>query len=98
MLLAIYDTNYCFTLFDLGQFGSNNGSGVLASSQMGEMFEDKLLYMPEDRKLNDFDNESLPYFLLEDEIFPLRKWLMRPFPGKNDTEEEKIYNYCYSRA
>ena len=23
---------------------------------------------------------------------------MRPFPGKNATEEEKIYDYCHSRA
>ena len=37
-LLAICDANYCFTLFDLGQFGSNNDSGVLASSQIGEIF------------------------------------------------------------
>ena len=49
-LLAIYDANYCFTLFDLGQFGSNNDSGVLASSQTGEIFEDELLPVPEDRK------------------------------------------------
>ena len=45
---------------------------------MGEMFEDELLYAPEDRKLNDSDNESLPCFLLGDEIFLLKKWLMRP--------------------
>ena len=38
VLLAICDANYCFTLFDLGQFGSNNDSGVLASSQIGEIF------------------------------------------------------------
>ena len=63
VLLAICDANYCFTLFDLGQFGSNNYSG-LASSQMGEMFEDELLQVPEDRKLNDSDNESLPYLWL----------------------------------
>ena len=75
-LLAICDVNYCFTLFDLGQFGCNNDRGVLASSQMGEIFEDELLHVPEDRKLNDSDNESLPYFLLGDEIFPLKKWLM----------------------
>ena len=78
VLLAICDANYCFTLFDLGQFGSNNDTGVLASSQMDEMFEDELLHLPEDRKLNDSDNESLAYFLLEDEIFLLKKWLMRP--------------------
>ena len=37
-LLAICDANYCFTFFDLGQFGRNNDSGVLASSQIGEIF------------------------------------------------------------
>ena len=95
VLLAICDANYCFTLFDLGQSGSNNDSGVLASSQMGKMYEDELLHVPEDRKLNDSDNESLPYFLLGDEIFPLKKW---PFPGRNATEEEKTYNYRHSRA
>ena len=98
VLLAICDANYSFTLFGLGQFGSNNDSGVLASSQIGEMFEDELLHMAEDRKLNDSDNESLPFFLLGDEIFPLKKLLMRPFPGRNATEEEKIYNYRHSRA
>ena len=67
VLLAICNTNNCFTLFDLGQFGSIMVSGgVLASSQMGEMFEDELLQVLEDRKLNDSDNESLPYFLLGD--------------------------------
>lgn len=50
MLLAICDANYCFTLFDLGQYGRNNDRGVLASSQMGEMFEDELLHVPEERK------------------------------------------------
>ena len=78
LLAAICDANYCFILFDLGQFGSNNDGGVLASSQMGEIFEDELLYVPEDRKLNDSDNENLSYFLLGDEIFPLKKCLMRP--------------------
>ena len=78
VLLAICDANYCFTLFDLGQLESNNHSGVLASSQMGEMFEYELPHMPEDSKLNDSDNESLPYLLLGVEIFPLKKWLMRP--------------------
>ena len=98
VLIAIFDTNHCFSLFDLGQFGSSNDSGVLASYQMGEMFEDQLLHVPEDRKLSDSDNESLPYFLLGDDIFLLKKWLMRPFTGKNATEEEKICNYRHSIA
>ena len=67
-LLAIGDTNYYFTLFHLGQCGSYNDSGVLASSQIGEIFENELLHEPED----------IPYYLLGDEILALKKWLMRP--------------------
>ena len=52
-------------LFCLGNFWSNNDSGVLASSQIGEMFEDELLHVSEDRKLNDSDNENLPIFCLK---------------------------------
>ena len=40
--------------------------------KMGEMFEDELLHVPEERKWNDSDNESLPYFLIRDETFPLK--------------------------
>ena len=62
LLLATCGANYCFTLFDLGQFGSNNDSGVLSSFQLDEMFEDELLHVPEDWKLNDSDNDSVSYF------------------------------------
>ena len=32
VLLALCDANYCFTLIDIGRYGSNNDSGVLAQS------------------------------------------------------------------
>ena len=90
--------NCCFTLFDLEQYGSNNNSGVPANSEMGQMFDADLLNVPEDSKLTENHEETLPYFLLGDEIFPLKKWLMRPYPGKNASEQERIYNYRHSRA
>ena len=95
--MALCDANYCFTLFDLRQYGSNNDSGILANSEMGKLFEEDQLNVPPDCKLSKDDEHSLPYFLLGDEIFPLKKWLMRPYPGKNASEEERIYNYRHSR-
>ena len=74
--MALCDANYCFTLFDLGQSGSNNDSGILANLEMGKMFEEHQLNVPPDCKLSEDDKHSLPYFLLGDEIFPLKKWLM----------------------
>ena len=48
--------------------------------------------------MSDHHEQTLSYFLLEDEIFPLKKWLMRTYPGKYASEEERIYNYRHSRA
>ena len=43
VLLAICDSNYCFKLFGLGQYGSNNDCGVFANSAMTEMMENENL-------------------------------------------------------
>ena len=40
----------------------------------------------------------VPYCLVGDEIFPLENWLMRPYPGKNITEVQTVFNYRLSRA
>ena len=63
---------------------------------MGKCFEDNSLNVPEGSKIPGMDVE-LPYFLVGDEIFPLKTWLMRPYPGTLD-ETQRIYNYRVSRA
>ena len=55
ILFAICDAYYCFSLFDLGQYGSNNDSRVLANPQMGQMFQDDLLHVPPGTKLQKDD-------------------------------------------
>ena len=52
--------------------------------------------MPKPSKIPGLE-EELPYFLLGDEIFPLKSWLQRPYPGPLD-ECKKIFNYRLSRA
>ena len=88
VLMALCDTIYCFTLFDPRQYGFNNDSGIPANSEMGKMFKEDQLNVPPDCKLSEDDEHSLPYFLFGDEIFPLKKWLMRSYPGKNASEEK----------
>ena len=98
VLMAVWDANYCFSLIDIGQYVSNNDSGVLAASKMGELFKDNEMNLPSSSKISGSDDFDFPYFPLGDEIFPLKPWLMRPFPGKSATEEERVYNYRQSRA
>ena len=40
VLLAVCDARYNFTLIDVGQFGSNNDSGVLNNSAFGTAFDE----------------------------------------------------------
>ena len=98
VLMAVCDVNYCFTMIDPGQYGKNNDSGVLASSLMGEVFDNGEINLPTPSQIYQSSDQDLPYFLLGDEIFPLKDWLMRLFPGAGANEEEKIYNYRHSRA
>ena len=97
MLLAVCDARYCFHLFDVGQYGSNNDAGVLARSCIGKGFENDTLNLPAPETLNHCTYDPLPYFMVGDEIFPLKTWMMRPYPGKLN-EEERIFNYRLSRA
>ena len=61
VLMAICDANYCFTVIYIGQYGSNNDSGILAS--MGEMFDRDEMNLPSPSKILPLSNQELPYFL-----------------------------------
>ena len=39
-----------------------------------------------------------PCTFLGDEIFPLRPWLMKPYPGKNLSHDQRVFNYRLSRS
>ena len=66
-------------------------------SEMGELIETQKNGFPETAKHSTCDFDPLPYFLVGDEIFPLKTWLMRPYPGSLDNEH-RISNYRLSRA
>lgn len=41
---------------------------------------------------------KIPFVVVADEAFPLKTFLMRPYPGRFLSEKMSIYNYCLSRA
>ena len=99
VLMAICDARYTFTLVDIGDYGSNNDSGVFRNSEMGKSFLSESMNLPEPEPLqNSSDQSPVPYFLVGDEAFALKPWLLRPYSGHGLPEAEKVFNYRLSRA
>ena len=86
ILLAICDVHYNFTTIDIGEYGSNNNCGVLLNSRMDRKFEKNRFNISPHETSDGFD-EAGPFLLVGGEIFPLKEWLMRPFAGKQLTDE-----------
>ena len=55
---------------------------------MEKLLESKSLNVPEPATLEGCKYDLLPYFLLGDEAFPLKEYMMRPFPGRLDQDEK----------
>ena len=43
VLLAVCDTDYCFRIFDVGEYGSNSDSDVLTNPNVRKRFEREAL-------------------------------------------------------
>ena len=86
ILLAICDANYRFILVDIGEAGKESDSGVFSNSVFGQSLESNALPLPQ------------PSDIVGDEGFPLRNNLLRPYPGRNLSENKAIFNYRSSRA
>jgi hypothetical protein len=66
---------------------------------LGKSLEADALSIP-NSKPHTRSEKPLPFVTVSDEILPLKRYLLRPYPGvstRND-ESKKIYNYKLSRA
>ena len=95
--MVVCDANNCFTLTDIGRYGSSNDSGVLSRSEMEKRLPAGDIHLPELESLPGYPLDVLPFYLLGNEIFPLETWLKRPYSGKMLQEDQSVYNYRHSR-
>jgi len=98
VLLAIVDANYRFVLIDIGAYGKDSDSGVLHNSKIYHRIDKGTLKVPNLKLLPNTTNVA-PFVFIGDEAFPSREHLLRPFPKKQLSDENKsYYNYRLSRA
>ena len=61
------------------------------------MLEQGTLGLPSPCPLPNADRDT-SYFLIGDDAFPLRPWMMKPYSRRHLNHDERIFNYRLSRA
>ncbi|XP_069687252.1 uncharacterized protein [Periplaneta americana] len=98
-MLTVTDANYKFVVVDIGGYGKDSDGGMFAASALSEQLESKTLNLPRPQKLPNSEIEA-PFVIIADEGFPLRPYLLRPFPRNQLVEggEKDVFNYRLARA
>lgn len=83
----------------MGAYGKSGDGGICPSSKVSKAFEKNKFNVPNGRALPG-TNEILPYAMIRDEAFPLKSYILRPYPGIqiHRDETKKIFNERLSRA
>ena len=97
ILFALVDADYKCIWVDVGANGSASDATVFNASELKEAIENGTLGMPPDEPLP-MDDRPMPYFIIGDDAFPLRTWLMKPFSRRHMPNDERLFNYRLSRA
>lgn len=89
---------YSDLLTHIGAYGRRSDGGIFRECQFGKNFEQKKMNVPNAEAI--FENgPTLPYCRVGDEAFPLKEYLLQPYPGRGRlTKERNIFNYRLSRA
>ncbi|XP_030215697.1 protein ALP1-like [Gadus morhua] len=99
VLLAVVDARYRFRVVDVGAYGRSSDGGTLSSSAFGTALRLGNLDLPPDQPLPGADHLGpQPHVFIGDEAFPLRRNLLRPYPGQNLGGERRIFNFRLSHA
>uniref|UniRef100_A0A9J7YEV0 DDE Tnp4 domain-containing protein n=1 Tax=Cyprinus carpio carpio TaxID=630221 RepID=A0A9J7YEV0_CYPCA len=99
VLLAVVDANYLFRVVDIGAFGKSSDGGTLSASALGRALRDGTLNLPDDEPLPNGEHlGKVPFVFVGDEAFPLRKHLLRPYPGRAIPADQRIFNFRLSHA
>ena len=92
VLLALVDANKRFFTVDVGQYGRVSDGNVFANSNIAMRLARQNIGLPPDENLG---GVPLPYMVIGDEAFALKKYLMRPNPrsARRLSDAERIFNY-----
>lgn len=97
VLLAVADSNYKFLFTDIGREGSAGDTQIFNHCPFKHYIEADMLRWPGPEPMTN-DTEPMPYFLVGDDAFALKTWMMKPYSRRGLDLDERTFNYRLSRA
>ncbi|CAN8002625.1 unnamed protein product [Ixodes pacificus] len=102
VLMAVSDARYSFTYVDIGHYGGESDGGFFSRKPLFGVLADSGYGIPPPANVGSAG--PIPYLMVGDEAFPLKPFLMRPYPGRGNEPDREEYlkmatfNYRLSRA
>ena len=93
--MGICDAKYRFLFVSIGSYGRDNDASIFFQTDICKGVENGVFPIPPPSVISGY---LLPYVFTGDDIFPLKMWLMKPYPGKGLTDKQAVYNYWLSRC
>ena len=82
---------------DAGTAGSCSDAHLFNACQLKRKIDDGRIGFPDPAPITQ-GGRDVPYFILADDAFALKTWLMKPYRRRMLTREERIANYRISRG
>ncbi|XP_044744261.1 protein ALP1-like [Coccinella septempunctata] len=97
VLQGVAGPDYKFIAIDVGAYGKESDGGIFSNSNLSDKLESGALGAKSLAALPG-TTIKVPHVLLGDEAYPLKTYLMRPFPREHLTPPRRIFNQRLSRA
>lgn len=97
ILMALVDADYKFIWVEAGCNGSCSDAQIWNDSDLQDGIKLGVAGLPDSEPLEG-ETFDLPYFIVGDDAFALREYLMKPFGHSTLTRQQRLFNYRLSRA
>ncbi|VDI64975.1 Hypothetical predicted protein [Mytilus galloprovincialis] len=95
--MALVDADYKFIWLVVGPDGVASDAQIYNECELTEVLKNKTIDFPYPEPLPG-DDRNIPYFFFADNAFQLKTDMMKLFPFRNMTVEDRIFNYRLSRT